>query len=167
MRGTVYLICGKICAGKSTYARQLAKSKKAVILSTDEITLALFGQHLGGKHDEVVSRVQKYLLEKSVEILGNGIDVILDWGFWTRASRVSVREYYSSRGYGYEFHYIDVSYDMWIDNIAKRNRQVADGKTSAYYIDDNLAKKFEGMFEEPERSEIDIWHRGGCAAVKR
>lgn len=158
MTGYVYMICGKICAGKTTYARSLAKARKAVILSTDEITLALFGQHLGDRHDEVVARVQKYLLEKSLELLGDGVDVILDWGFWTRASRQSVRDFYHSRGVGFEFHYIDVSYDTWTANITKRNREVADGKTSAYYIDDNLARKFEGLFEVPERSEIDVWY---------
>lgn len=39
----VILICGKICSGKSTYAEQLRVQNNAVVLSTDEITLALFG----------------------------------------------------------------------------------------------------------------------------
>lgn len=45
-----------------------------------------------------------------------------------------------------------------MDNIAKRNQAVIENRTSAYYVDDNLAKKFEGIFEEPERSEIDVWY---------
>lgn len=158
MKGTVYLICGKICAGKTTYSHILAKAKKAVLLSTDEITLAIFGQHIGEKHDEVVESVQNYLFEKSLEILDNGINVLLDWGFWLKEERDYAREYYSSRGIQCEFHYIDVSHDTWMDNIAKRNQAVIENRTSAYYVDDNLAKKFEGIFEEPERSEIDIWY---------
>lgn len=158
MTGTVYLICGKIAAGKTTYSHMLAKAKKAVLLSTDEITLAIFGQHIGEKHDEVVESVQNYLFEKSLEILENGINVLLDWGFWLREERDYAREYYSSRGIQCEFHYIDVSHDTWMDNIAKRNQAVIENRTSAYYVDDNLAKKFESIFEEPERSEIDIWY---------
>ncbi len=158
MPGTVYLICGKICAGKTTYSHMLALAKKAVLLSTDEITLAIFGQHIGEKHDEVVESVQRYLFEKSLEILGNGINVLLDWGFWLKEERDYARDYYSSRGIQCEFHYIDVSYDTWMDNIAKRNQAVLENRTSAYYIDDNLAKKFDSIFEEPERSEIDIWY---------
>lgn len=158
MKGTVYLICGKICAGKTTYSHMLAKAKKAVLLSTDEITLAIFGQHIGEKHDEVVESIQNYLFEKSLEILENGINVLLDWGFWLKEERDYAREYYSSRRIQCEFHYIDVSYDTWMNNIAKRNQAVIENKTSAYYVDDNLAKKFEGIFEEPERSEIDIWY---------
>lgn len=29
---------------------------KAVLLSVDEITLALFGQHIGERHDEIVEK---------------------------------------------------------------------------------------------------------------
>lgn len=32
----VYLMCGKICSGKSTHAEELRKSQKAVVLSVDE-----------------------------------------------------------------------------------------------------------------------------------
>ena len=37
----VIMTCGKICSGKSTYAQKLRLEYSAVILSVDEITLAL------------------------------------------------------------------------------------------------------------------------------
>ena len=74
----VILICGKICSGKSTYAEQLRVQNHAVLLSTDEITLALFGQHCGDKHDEYVERTEKYLLNKSLELIKSNIDVVLE-----------------------------------------------------------------------------------------
>lgn len=42
MKSKIYLICGKICSGKSTYSQKLRDEHKAVILSVDEITLVLF-----------------------------------------------------------------------------------------------------------------------------
>lgn len=30
-------------------------------------------------------------------------------------------------------------------------------KTSAYYVDDNLAAKFGDLFEKPSKEEIDVW----------
>ena len=48
----VIMLCGKICSGKSTYANSISKQEKAVILSVDEITLALFGQYTGEKPDD-------------------------------------------------------------------------------------------------------------------
>lgn len=71
----VYLICGKICCGKTTYANKICVENNAVLLSVDEITLALFGQHCGDKHDEYVERTEKYLLNKSLELIENNINV--------------------------------------------------------------------------------------------
>ena len=47
----VYLICGKICSGKTTYAEKLCAENDAVLLSVDEMTLTVFGQNCGEKHD--------------------------------------------------------------------------------------------------------------------
>ena len=65
----VIITCGKIGAGKSTYAEKLRKSEKGVLLSCDEITLALFDGNVGEKHDEIVERCQKYLFAKSLEVI--------------------------------------------------------------------------------------------------
>ena len=83
----VYLICGKICSGKSTYAQALLRESGAVILSVDELMLALFGQHAGEKHDDYAARIKAWYRQKSLELLASGLDVILDWGFWTRKER--------------------------------------------------------------------------------
>ena len=83
----VIMVCGKICSGKSTYSEKLRKENKAVVLSVDEIMLTLFGQNAGKKHDEYVKKIKKYLLEKSLDIISADVDVILDWGFWTRTER--------------------------------------------------------------------------------
>lgn len=156
----VYLICGKICCGKTTYAQKLCAENDAVLLSVDEITLALFGQHCGDKHDEYVERTEKYLLNKSLELIQKDINVVLDWGFWTKAERMAVKEIYESRGIEYEFHYIDVSDEIWKYRLNKRNNAVLAEETSAYYVDDNLAAKFASIFEVPSEDEIDVITRG-------
>ena len=83
----VFLICVRICCGKTTYAQKLCKENNAVLLSVDEITLALFCLHGGDKHDEYVERTQNYLFKKSLELVEAGINVILDWGFWLKEER--------------------------------------------------------------------------------
>lgn len=156
----VILICGKICSGKSTYAEQLRIQNNAVVLSTDEITLALFGQHCGDKHDDYVERTQNYLFNKSLELIEVGINVILDWGFWMKVERDYAREFYNSRNIECEFHYIDISDETWNARLKKRNNAILAGTTSAYYIDDNLAEKFAAIFEVPSEDEIDVIYRG-------
>ena len=61
----VILICGRICCGKTTYAHQLRKKEKAVLLSCDEIMLFVLDEYLGEKHDEYAARTRAYLLQKS------------------------------------------------------------------------------------------------------
>lgn len=153
----VILICGKICSGKSTYAGQIRVCNHAVLLSADEITLALFGQSCGEQHDEYVEKTQNYLFNKSLELIEAGINVILDWGFWMKEEREYARNFYSSRSIEYEFHYIDISDETWRARLRKRNSAIAAGETNAYYIDENVAAKFGALFEEPGRDEIDVW----------
>ena len=156
----VFLICGKVCSGKTTYAQKLCNENNAVLLSVDEITLALFGQHCSDKHDEYVERTEKYLLNKSMEFISKDVNVILDWGFWTKAERESAKGFYKSRNIEYELHYIDISDETWKSRLYKRNNAVLANETSAYYIDDNLAAKFASIFEIPSEDEIDIIYRG-------
>ena len=153
----VYLICGRVCSGKSTYAMQLVQKHRAVLLSSDEMTLALFGQHCGEKHDEYVERAQRYLFDKSLEILAQDIPVVLDWGFWMKEERDEARAFYGEKGIAYEFHYIDVTDEEWHRRLIKRNADVLKGDVSAYYIDENIAKKFGAIFEKPAPEEMDIW----------
>lgn len=151
----VTLICGKLCSGKTTYAHKLRREHHAVLLSCDEITLALTGLDAGEAFDGIAARTQKYLYDKAAEIVGDGIPVILDWGFWTVRSRAEARAFFDARGIPYTFVYLDVSEDEHAARIARRNAAVMAGEVLAYYVDEGLAKKFASKFEPPEDWEID------------
>lgn len=152
----VIMLCGRICSGKSTYAQRLGKERGAAVLSVDEIMLAMFGQYVGEMHDEYVERTEKYLFVKSAELINSGINVILDWGLWTKEERKFAREFYAARNIECELHYINISDELWTKRLAKRNALVAAGNTDAYYVDENLAKKFASIFEAPTADEIDV-----------
>ncbi len=154
----IILICGKICSGKSTYTKRLISENHAVWLSVDEILLSLFGQHLGERHDEISARTREYLMKKSLEISQEGIPVILDFGFWRKADRDNANEFYGRYGIRPEWHYVDVSDEVWRRNIEKRNRDVEKGEKLDYFIDRALAEKFESMFEMPSKEEMDVWY---------
>lgn len=153
----VFMVCGKLCSGKSTYSKALRKEHKAVILSVDEITLALFGQDAGEKHDDYAKRAKKYLYGKSLEIIEMDINVILDWGFGTKQEREFARKFYGSRNISFEFYYIDIDDEEWNRRMEKRNKDVLAGKANAYYVADELVAKLDSIFEKPDRNEIDVW----------
>ena len=155
----VMMMCGRLCSGKSTCAEKLQKENRAVILSIDEIMLALFGRDAGEKHDDYVAKIKGYLYQKSLEIIESGTNVILDWGFWTKADRGFARKFYGSGGIPNELYYIDIDDCEWNRRIMERNQNILDHKSNAYYVDEGLAAKFNAIFEKPDPSEIDHWVR--------
>ena len=150
----VLIMCGKICSGKSTYAEKLKLENKAVILSVDELTLALFENQAGEKLNFYVEKLKEYFLKKSLDIVEAGADVILDWGFWTKKERDYAREFYDSRNISYQFYYMNVGIDEWKKRILKRNQEIKREQLEAYPIDKGLLSKVEKMFEEPDRKEL-------------
>ena len=145
------LICGKLCSGKTTYAKTLP----AVSLSVDELMLSLLEPYLGDMHEVYADRAKTYLLQKAEELLANEVDVVLDWGFWKSAERKAIRERFAKPGHTVELHYLSVSDDVWEARIETRNAAVLRGEIQAYRVDKNLRHKFDALFEPPEEREID------------
>ena len=155
----VYLICGRICSGKSYYAANLIEKMRAVILSCDEMTFALFDGNLGEAHDAVSARMERYLMGKAAQIVRAGLNVILDWGFWTEEGRASARNYFAEQQVECEMHYIDTPLDLWHMQIAERNEAVKNGLQNTYIVDEGLIEKLESRFQPPRPDEIDVWYK--------
>ena len=152
------LICGKICSGKTYYARQLRDQYNAVILSTDEVTWDLINNEQGEFYDVFAEIVNLYLRKKAVEIIKAGANVVLDWGFWTAAGRKEISDFLRDRQVEYEWHFIDIPDNLWYRNIGERNRRITEGKGGTdFYVDEGLLQKLLGRFEKPERNEMDVW----------
>ncbi len=157
--GKVYLICGKICSGKTYYAKALKDKYNAVILSTDEVTYDLINNEQGEFYNVFAQRVNNYLKKKAAEICKAGANVILDWGFWTKENRIDISEYLKSCDVSYEWHYIDADDDTWNRNIEERNKRIEEGNGgSDFYVDEGLLNKLLSMFEVPDKSEMDVWY---------
>lgn len=155
----VILLCGKIGCGKTTYAHRLKTMQNAVVLSCDEIMLALFPQQLGDQHDMLAHRTQHFLFSKSLELIHAGISVILDWGFWQKTHRDAAKAFYAAHQIPCELHYIAVSDPIWKQYLAKRNQLVMDGCISAYFVDEALAHKCCALFEPPLPREVDVFYQ--------
>lgn len=154
----VFLVCGKICSGKSYYAKMLKEKTNAVILSCDEITFDLALNEIGIKHDELMDKFKKYFYKKSEEIIKAGANVILEFGFWSKKERENVSKYYFDRNIIFEWHYIDISDEDWERNISERNQLVSKKLSQSYYVDEQLLMKLNSIFEKPSEQEIDVWY---------
>lgn len=155
----IIAICGKICSGKSYYAKKLKEKENAVILSTDEATFDLINNEQGEFYNIFADRVNKYLRKKAAEIVGTGCNVILDWGFWTKEERIEITNYFSTFDIDVEWHYIEIEQTRWKKLIEERNKRIEEGCGGFdFYLDEGLMKKLLSRFEEPIKEEIDIWY---------
>lgn len=155
----IILICGKICSGKSYYANQIKNNNNAVILSIDEATYDLINNEQNEFFNVFAKRVNNYLRKKAVQIVKSGANVILDWGFWSKSERKEMTQFCKDSNIEYEWHYINISNDMWKKNILQRNQKVLSGNGgSDFYLDEGLINKLKSLFEVPQKQEIDVWH---------
>ena len=155
-------VCCKYDGGSNESEEVLKLKEKyhAVILSIDEVTFDLINNEQGDFYNILAARVNMYLRKKAVEISKAGANIILDWGFWTKDSRVEISDFLKLNNVPYEWHYIDVPDALWQKNIAERNRKIFEGKgRSDFFVDKGLLKKLLSMFEIPEKSETGIWYK--------
>lgn len=152
------LLCGKICSGKTFYANIIKKKENAFIFSCDEITLQLFNNKLGGAHDNITEKIKKYIYKKSEELIALNVNVILDFGFWTKEERTKITNILAAKNICYEWHYIFVSDDIWIKRIKKRNKLIEKGLSSDFYVDDRLLNKINSLFEYPINEEMKVYY---------
>jgi len=104
-RPTMYVMVGLPASGKTTRARQLEKDCRALRLTPDEWMIPLFAQaEAGGKRDVLEGR----LVWLAIRILGVGVDVIVDFGVWSKDERFALRHLAAQAGADCELVYLAV-----------------------------------------------------------
>ena len=96
---TAHLIHGFLGVGKTTLARQLERSIPAIRFSRDEWMTRLYGNDPPVEHfAELYRRVCQQVEEVWPRCLELGLNVVLDFGFWTRQERDVVRTRIAAMG---------------------------------------------------------------------
>jgi len=145
------LICGLPATGKSTLARQLAERTHAIRLDKDEWVIKLGGDVWD--HDFRV-RVESLLWTLTLELLGHGQSVILEWGHWARVERDEKRLGARSLGVGVELHFLDAPLDVLIE---RSDRRTALGEWTAAPITRAHFEEWSAIFQPPDEEEFDLF----------
>ena len=146
------LLIGRLCCGKSTYARRLMAEERAVLLSVDELMQTLFPDGAGEQHDLWAHRCRAYLYAKTRQLAQQGYVPVLDFGFWSRAMRQEAAQALS--GLTLDWRYLDIPQSVWQERIARRNAAIETGQQGEYYVDEGLLAKCEALFEAPTLQEL-------------
>jgi predicted kinase len=122
-------ICGKMAAGKSSLARDLAERRDAILLVQDELLESLFPGEItdiSGFVDRSV-RLRNALTPHICALLSKGISVVLDFPGNTKAQRAWFREIFECAHVGHELHLIDASDDLCKRQLKDRSKHLPPG----------------------------------------
>jgi len=128
-KGTLHLFCGKMAAGKSTKAAQLADQYGAILLSEDAWLRAIYPQEIQTFDDYIrYSARLKPLLKGHVQnLLRAGLSVVLDFPGNTLDQRNWFKEIFSEYGLPHQLHYIKASDALCLSQLNKRSRGLPEG----------------------------------------
>jgi predicted kinase len=125
----LYFMCGKMAAGKSTYAKQLARNQNALLLVQDEFVAALFPGEIRDVPSFVKysGRLKDALSNHICDLLSRGISVVLDFPGNTRSQRKWFRDLLERANVEHELHYIDASDDLCKRQLRQRSEELPAG----------------------------------------
>lgn len=145
----LFFICGRICTGKTTLAERLKKDHSAVSFSADEWMLHFFDEHmLRQEFDRRLNQCREMIYRISGEVLDTGVNVALDFGFWTRLERDMVRQRFNKHEVIMYYTNVDIQ-----KNMAFLERRNAIGDRKAYHITREMYNELSLKFEEPGNDE--------------
>ena len=125
---TLILISGLPGSGKTTLARQLEQVRPALRLSPDEWIAPLLADPADtAERDRLREPIEAVQWEVAARALALGVDVVLDWGFWSRAERVTCRARAEALGAKTELHFLAASRDELWERLSRRNASLPPG----------------------------------------
>ena len=119
----MYLLCGKIAAGKSTLARRLASRPAALLITEDHWTSKLFADDLKTIDDysRYSARLRAAMGPHVVDILRQGLSVVLDFQANTVGVRTWMRSLIAQSGANHELHLLDMPDTICKQRLRERN----------------------------------------------
>jgi predicted kinase len=148
---TLHLFCGRIAAGKSTLARQLASAPGTLLIGLDDWMSTLYPTENDSLEDFVVltARVRTIMGPHVVALLRLGVSVVLDFPANTTRWRAWMRGILEESGAHHELHLLDVPDAICRARLRHRN----ESGEHAYTLDETTYDLFTRHFTPPTAEE--------------
>jgi predicted kinase len=118
----VYLICGFIGAGKTTFAKKLEEKTGAVRITKDEWSIRFIGNDptIDG-YAEWDTKIIELSRDVAFQLAEKGIDVIMDEGFWEKDTRAEMKRRIEAIGAKEVLYYLDTPIETIRERVVRRN----------------------------------------------
>jgi predicted kinase len=149
---TLFLMVGLPGSGKTVRARELAAERGALRLTADDWALSLFGQE--DRHQEPGGKrwlLEGRLVALAMEALRLRLSVVLDFGFWSRDERYSLRWMAASIGAASEVVYLPVGRDVQWSRIQDRWKRTPE---QTFPMAESELDAWREVFEVPDAEEL-------------
>jgi predicted kinase len=128
MAATLYCICGKIAAGKTSLARELTAQYAAVLICEDEWLVRLEAQiETFDDFRRQARRLRAAVGPHVVDLLRLGISVVLDFPANTPKDRAWIRSLFETAKAQHELHVIEATDELCRARLRKRNETMPEG----------------------------------------
>ncbi len=153
---TLFLTCGLPGSGKTTLAKQIEQERPALRLTADEWLYELFGPQpelpeVKGAPSEQRNAVEALQWQVAAAALRRGVDVVIDWGVWSRSERDDYRARAKALGARTVVRFLDITREEQWRRLSARNANLPPG---TFVIEEKYLDLWASWFERPTEDEL-------------
>ncbi|MCC2614889.1 ATP-binding protein [Aestuariibacter halophilus] len=151
-KGTLTLLCGKMAAGKSTYAQRLCDDHAVICLSEDVWLAAHYpGQiHSFDDYLRYSAQIKPFIRQHVQALLRAGINVVMDFPANTVRQRAWFVDLCAEVHCQHRLIYLEKSDQHCLQNLAKRRNEQPDRRQ---FDNEEVFHQVTRYFEPPTASE--------------
>ena len=154
IRPRLIIVCGLPGSGKTTHAKQVQQSLRAIRFCPDEWMSAM---KIGVWDSETRERIEKLQWSLAKDLLTLGHNVVIEWGTWARSERDVLRTGARALGAAVELHVLDAPVEVLFARIRQRTME-----SPPVTIHDLM--KWAEIFERPSSEEMALFDPPGNQA---
>ncbi|MFF1595346.1 AAA family ATPase [Streptomyces sp. NPDC058286] len=151
---TLFLTCGVSGSGKTTWARKLERERGALRLTGDEWMRRLYPDLPAFAPVAVRDRVEELQFDVALQIVGQGVDVIIDWGLLGQSERDHYRKQAQDRGVKVALCLLDPPLEVLHERLRIRNERLPEG---TYRISPTQLDEQFRHFQRPTPQELSAF----------